>query len=55
MKKNTKLDLIKKQPKMNQNQCDLMNKMIFALTQQKATKPEVKPNPEFSSPKKEVT
>ena len=39
--------------KQNQTQYDELHKMLQALTQQMLPKPEVKPNPELSSPKKD--
>jgi hypothetical protein len=54
-KKNTELDLIKGQLKMSQNQFHQMTKIFLVLIQQLATNAGLKPDPETSSPKKEVT
>jgi hypothetical protein len=52
-KKKSEMDKMKEQLKQNQTHYDELHKMIQALTQQMLPKPEVKPNPELSSPKKD--
>lgn len=53
-KKSDEMELIKQQLRMTQEQYSQMNNLILTLTTQLASKPAAKPEPETTSPKKEI-